>query len=132
MLQGVFLSAITLLFTFMVAFAFSKSSAFASLIERYSMNAVSFTFWTVCIDFFRNVHVIHYQLCIKETYNLLYLFTYMTKNNDLDNNRYDLPSVPKPDHQHATHRKITNTKPLPLTKTEQKPATKFINSNCNV
>lgn len=83
MLQGVFLSAVTFLFALVMSFASSERSAFTSLIEGYSMNAVSFTFGTVRIDFFRNVHVVHYQLCIKETYSLLYLFTFTTKTNNL-------------------------------------------------
>jgi hypothetical protein len=37
---------------------------------------VSFTFRTVCVDFFRNVHVLHYQLPNKETHILLYFMTY--------------------------------------------------------
>jgi len=30
--------------------------------------------WTVCLDFLRNVHYIHDQLCIKEATHVLILF----------------------------------------------------------
>jgi hypothetical protein len=40
------------------------------------MNCVTFTFWTVGVDFFRNVHVFHYQLPNKETHLFLYFMTY--------------------------------------------------------
>lgn len=44
------------------------------------MCGVSFTFWTVCIDFFGNVHF-DYQLCIKETHSFLYFMTYKAKTS---------------------------------------------------
>ena len=43
------------------------------------MNLVSLTFWAVSFDFFRNVHVIHYQLRNKGTYAFLYFFTFKPK-----------------------------------------------------
>ena len=45
------------------------------------MNLMNFTFWTVSLNFFRNVHVLHYQLCIKETYAFLYFMTFKAKTN---------------------------------------------------
>src|SRR5208283_240974 len=41
---------------------------------------MSFTLRTVSFNFFRNVHLVHYQLCIKETYAFLYFFTYPPKS----------------------------------------------------
>ena len=73
-LQWIFLSTVTLLFSCVVAFAFCEGSAFSRLVEGYTVNLMNFTFWTVSLDFFRNVHGIHYQLCIKETYAFLYFF----------------------------------------------------------
>ena len=92
MLKRIFLSTITLFFTLVVTFAPSKSSTFTSLIEGYNVNSVSFTFRTVCIDFLRNVHVVHYQLCIKETYSFLYLFTYKAKTEAFSKFYLGLPT----------------------------------------
>ncbi len=85
MLQRIFLSAVTLFFACVVAFAVGECSAFAGLVEGYSMNCVSFTFWTVRVDFFGNVHF-NYQLSIKETYTFLYFMTFKTKNRSLHRN----------------------------------------------
>lgn len=102
------------------------------------MNAVSFTFRTVRIDFFGNVHVVHYQLCIKETYSLLYLFTFTAKTNNLHEESLRRLMQQK---QKEVLSETKDFKPLniagkyPLHKnvtTTQKPATKFINSECNV
>ncbi len=78
-LQGVFLSAVTLFFSFVVSFTSGECTAFSGFIEAYSMNCVSFTFRTVCVYFFRNVHVLHYQLPNKETNLFLYFMTYKHK-----------------------------------------------------
>jgi hypothetical protein len=74
-LQWIFLSTITLLFAFVVAFAFGEGTAFARLVEGYTVNLMSLTFGTVSLYFFWNVHDI-YQLCIRETYAFLYFFAY--------------------------------------------------------
>ena len=42
------------------------------------MNLMNFTFWTVSLYFFRNVHGFD-QLCIKETYTFLYFMTFKPK-----------------------------------------------------
>jgi hypothetical protein len=42
------------------------------------------TFRTVRVYFFRNVHVIHYQLPNKETHLFLYFITYKPKKEDID------------------------------------------------
>jgi hypothetical protein len=79
-LEWIFLSTVTLLFACVVTFAFCEGSAFARLVEAYTVKLVSFTFGTVSLDFFRNVHGI-YQLCIRETYAFLYFMTYKAKSN---------------------------------------------------
>ncbi len=77
-LEWIFLSTVTLLFAFVVAFAFCEGSAFARFVEGYTVKLVSFTFWTVSLYFFGNVHGI-YQLCIRETHAFLYFFAYPAK-----------------------------------------------------
>jgi len=78
-LQGVFLSAVTFFLACVGSFACGECAAFACLVKAYSMNSVMFTFRTVRIDFFRNVHVFHYQLPNKETRFFLYFMTYKPK-----------------------------------------------------
>jgi len=56
-LQGVFLSAVAGFFACVGAFAFREGSAFTCLVEADCMHCMSFTFWTVSVDFFGNVHV---------------------------------------------------------------------------
>ncbi len=56
MLKRIFLATIAFFFTFVMAFTTRECSAFAGFIEAYSMNCVSFTFRTVSVDFFRNIH----------------------------------------------------------------------------
>ena len=75
-LQRIFLSTISLFFSFVVTFASGECPAFAGFIEAYAMNCVTFTFRAVCVNFFRNVHVLHYQLPNKETRLFLYFMTY--------------------------------------------------------
>ncbi len=65
----------------MGSFALCECSAFAGFVEAYSVNSVTFTFRTVCVDFFRNVHVNHDQLPIRETHSFLYFMTYKPKSN---------------------------------------------------
>ncbi len=67
------MSAVTLLFSCVVAFAFGECAAFSRLVEGYTVNLMNFTFGTVSLDFFGNVHGFD-QLCIKETYAFLYFF----------------------------------------------------------
>ncbi len=55
-LQGVFLSAVTFFLACVGSFACCKCAAFAGFVEAYSMNCVTFTFRTVSVYFFRNVH----------------------------------------------------------------------------
>jgi hypothetical protein len=74
------LSAVTFLFAFVVAFTFRECSAFARFVEAYAVKLMSLTFWAVSLDFFRNVHVNHVQLPIKETSHLLYFFAYKATN----------------------------------------------------
>ncbi len=81
MLQRVFLSAVTLFFAFVVSFASGECSALTGFVEAYGVNCVSFTFWTVSLYFFGNVHDFN-QLCIKETHSLLYFMTYQAKTKD--------------------------------------------------
>ncbi len=80
MLQRIFLSAVTFLLAFMVSFASGECSTFACLIEGYTVNLMNFTFWTVSLYFFGNVHDFN-QLCIKETYTFLYFMTFKAKTN---------------------------------------------------
>src|SRR5665647_2135761 len=68
----------------MVAFAFCQGSTLSRLVESYSVNLMNFTFWTVSLYFFRNVHGID-QLCIKETYTFLYFMTYQAKTDSIQN-----------------------------------------------
>ncbi len=42
---------------------------------------MNFTFWAVSLYFFRNVHVNHDQLPIKETHQFLYFMTYKAKSS---------------------------------------------------
>jgi hypothetical protein len=70
------LSAVTFFLTCVGSFTRCECTALASLIEAYSMNSVMFTFRTVSLDFFRSVHVNHYQLPNKETRLFLYFMTY--------------------------------------------------------
>ena len=78
MLQRILLSAVTFLLAFVVSFASGECSAFACLVEAYTVNLMNFTFWTVSLYLFGNVHDFN-QLCIKETYAFLYFFTYQSK-----------------------------------------------------
>jgi hypothetical protein len=77
-LQRIFLAAVAFFLASVVAFTVGECSAFAGFVERYIMNCVSFTFWTVRVDFFGNVHF-NYQLSIKETNLFLYFMTYIAK-----------------------------------------------------
>jgi hypothetical protein len=43
------------------------------------VNLMNFAFRTVSLDFFRNVHVLHYQLCIEGTYAFLHFFAFQPK-----------------------------------------------------
>ena len=78
-LKGIFLSAVSLFFSCVGSLSMSQSSSLSSLVKRYTVNLMNFTFWTVSLDFFRNVHVLHYQLCIEGTYAFLYFFTFQRK-----------------------------------------------------
>ncbi len=73
------MSTVTFLLACVGTFACSKRTAFTSLVEGYSVDCVMLTFRTVSVDFFRNVHVIHYQLPNKETHLLIYFMTYKPK-----------------------------------------------------
>jgi hypothetical protein len=74
-LKRVFLSAVALFFSFVVAFAFGQGSAFSSLVEAYGVNLMSFTLWTVCTDLFGNVHAVSlFGFAIEKTFALLYFF----------------------------------------------------------
>jgi hypothetical protein len=53
------------------------------------VNLMNFTFWTVSLYFFRNVHGID-QLCIKETYTFLYFMTYQTKTDGIYNSGHGI------------------------------------------
>jgi hypothetical protein len=74
------LSAVTFLFALVVTFTFGECSAFAWLVEAHAVKLMNLTFWTVSLDFFRNVHINHVQLPIKETSLFLYLFAYKATN----------------------------------------------------
>jgi hypothetical protein len=73
------LSTVAFFFACVGAFADCECAAFASFVEGYSVDCVMLTFRTVSVYFFRNVHVIHYQLPNKETHLLIYFITYMPK-----------------------------------------------------
>ena len=73
-LQCVFLSTVAFFFACVVAFAMCHSSAFSRFVQGHCMNLMLLTFRAVRCDFFRNVHVIHYQLSINKTCAFLYLF----------------------------------------------------------
>jgi hypothetical protein len=60
MLKRVFLSTVAFLLTFMVAFSFGQGSSLSRLVKAYSMSLMSFAFWTVSPNLFRNIHVEHY------------------------------------------------------------------------
>ena len=78
-LQRIFLSAVADFFACVGPFACCEGSAFTCLVEADCMRRVRFAFWTVSVDFFGNVHVIHYQLPNKETILLIYFMTYKPK-----------------------------------------------------
>ena len=80
-LKRIFLSAVPFFFSIVMAFTFCHGAAFAGFVEGDSVSLMNFTFWTVSLYFFRNVHGID-QLCIKETYAFLYFFTYQAKTKD--------------------------------------------------
>lgn len=73
------MSAVAFFFAFVVAFAYCHGSAFACLVKGDLMCLVSFTFWAIRGYFFGNVHGFHYQLSIKKTCTLLYLFANTNK-----------------------------------------------------
>ena len=49
---------------------------------------MSFTLRTVSFNFFRNVHPVHYQLCIEGTYAFLYLFAFVLKTIGFSENGF--------------------------------------------
>ena len=83
-LKWILLSAVSLLFSFMVTFTFCQGSTFSSLVKSYTVNLMSLTIRTVGLNFLRNVHVFHYRLCIRETNAFLYLFTYILETLSLE------------------------------------------------
>jgi hypothetical protein len=86
-LQRIFLSTIAFFFPCVGSFTLCERSAFARFIDGYSMSCVSFTFWTVRVDFFGNVHF-NYQLANKETNLFLYFMTFKQKRPALLSRTY--------------------------------------------
>ncbi len=78
-LKRIFLPAITFFFSCVCSFTVSQSSTLSSFVKCYTVNLMNFAFGTVSLDFFRNVHVLHYQLCIEGTYAFLYFFAFRPK-----------------------------------------------------
>ena len=78
-LKCIFLPAITFFFSCVGAFTVSQSSTLSSFVKCHTVNLMNFAFGTVSLDFFRNVHVLHYQLCIEGTYAFLYFFAFQPK-----------------------------------------------------
>jgi len=60
MLKRVFLSTVAFLLSLVVAFSFSQGSSLSRLVKAYSMSLMSFAFWTVSPNLFRNIHIEHY------------------------------------------------------------------------
>jgi hypothetical protein len=71
-----------------VAFAMGECSALSRLVQGYSVNLMNFTFWTVSLYFFRNVHGID-QLRNKETNPFLYFMTFTAETNSFFHSDYD-------------------------------------------
>ena len=74
-LQRIFLPAIALFFSFVVAFTLGKGSAFSSLVKAYSVNLMTFTFWTIRADLFRNIHCKSLWLCNTQKHAYSYTFS---------------------------------------------------------
>jgi transcriptional antiterminator len=73
-LERIFLSAVASFFSFMVAFAFRQGSTLSSLVQGDRVNLVNLASRTERPNFFRNIHVNHYQLCNRENIRILILF----------------------------------------------------------
>jgi len=58
-LKWIFLSTITFLLSLVMAFSFSQGSSFSCLVNANSVSLMSFAFWTVSPNLFRNIHLDH-------------------------------------------------------------------------
>jgi hypothetical protein len=80
-LKWIFLPAVPSLFSLMCPLALRHGSPLPGLVKRDCMGLMLPALWAVSCDLFWNVHLNHYQLCIKKTRVHLYFFAISTDHS---------------------------------------------------
>jgi len=77
-LKWILLPTVPSLFSLMCPLAFRHWSPLSRLVKRDCMGLMLLALWAVSCDLLWNVHLNHYQLCIKKTRMHLYFFAMFT------------------------------------------------------